>query len=154
MRNLIECLRKIQTYNIWQYMSWPNNCINIERGRSWPNNNVRMESRDEQRCNNAARIMLFIESFGTDCHLLKHYDSGQASQTVTLGLVFRVRCSSSYIFNDIFNNYITTRCEISQYQRLRLWYYMCSRGRVVMSLDNEVKNLHIILTFFNLIPDE
>ena len=58
---------------------------------------------------------------------------------MTLGLVFSARCSSCYIVNDIFNNYITTRRELSQYQRLTSRYYVCC-VRVVMCLDIDVKD--------------
>ena len=45
---------------------------------------------------------------------------------ITLGLMFRIRCSGIYIVDEIFNHYITTKRERSQYQRLtRLDYVRC-----------------------------
>ena len=77
--------------------------------------------------------------------ILSH--SIRSSVTLSLGsgkpnrdfmVSFRVRCSISCIVNDIFNDYITTRRELSQYQLITACYHVCCRGRVVLSLDIDV----------------
>ena len=71
-----------------------------------------------QRLVCSSRSLVSVSRFNMLAHSIRSSNTSLGSDNpnwdITV-IVFRVRCSSSYIFYEIFNYYITTKRESSQY---------------------------------------